>query len=308
MISGMRVSRSRVGWLVALAALSCVAVGSVGPAQGYVPTPPYLTCFNNGQAELALLENSLSPAVNTVVQVGAPVTFSGNSRVPVTFAVASSSALLSGPDIDSVLGTLQQGTSSYAFTSTTATTTPGVLVYWDASFSDATLNGCEGLTPTTYKTSVRTFTVVSSPPIEAEVVAKKQQEETGEAPAAGGLLLATTAVAVQDDRISLVELECLGSATCHDQLTLSAKIVRKVKGKKKPARTVRIGTASFSITGDEAKTVKVNLDAAGRALLSADHGRCSASLSLLDLAASLANTQTKTVQLVQQKAAKGKKR
>jgi hypothetical protein len=69
------------------------------------------------------------------------------------------------------------------------------------------------------------------------------------------------------------------------------------KGKKRPARTVRIGTAGFSIAGDEARTVKVDLDAAGSALLKADHGRLRASLAILELAPNPQNTQTKTVQL-----------
>jgi hypothetical protein len=49
-------------------------------------------------------------------------------------------------------------------------------------------------------------------------------------------------------------------------------------------------------------TVKVTLDAFGRALLGADHGRLRASLALLELAPSPENTQTKIVHLVQQKA------
>lgn len=63
-----------------------------------------------------------------------------------------------------------------------------------------------------------------------------------------------------------------------------------------------IGAASLSVPGDETKTVKIDIDAAGRALLSTDHGRCSASLEILELAPNPENTQTKTVHLVQRKA------
>jgi hypothetical protein len=122
-------------------------------------------------------KDPLNPAINTIVQAGTPVTFSGNSAASVTFAVASSPALLSSPDLDSGQGSVQPGASSYTLTSTKATATPGVLIYWDASFSNATLNGCKGLTPTTYTTSVRTLTVVSPPPTEAEVAAQKKQQE-----------------------------------------------------------------------------------------------------------------------------------
>jgi hypothetical protein len=68
------------------------------------------------------------------------------------------------------------------------------------------------------------------------------------------------------------------------------------------ARAVKIGTVSFSITGDEAKTVKVILTAAGHALLTADHGRLNASLMVLESSPVPSQTQTEKVQLVQQKA------
>jgi hypothetical protein len=254
----------------------------------------------------------MSPAINTFAQTGTPVTFSGNSGAPVTFAVASSAALLSSPDLGSGPGTLQPGTSSYTFTSTTATATSGVLVYWDASFSNATIAGCEGMTPKTYTTQVRTFTVVSpSPsPTETEAAAKKKQEEEASAKkkreeeAAVGtssVSLADAVITVQGNGVSLVKLDCLGSASCVGQLTLSVKVASKAKGRKMSARAVKIGTVSFSITGDEAKTVKVMLTAAGRALLTADHGRLNASLMVLEPSPAPPQRQTEKVQLVQQK-------
>lgn len=123
----------------------------------------------------------------------------------------------------------------------------------------------------------------------------------------GGVVLAGVAITVQGGGVSLVKLECLVSTSCQGQLTLSAKIASKIKGKKKLARTVTIGSKSFSIAGDETTAIKVNLDAAGHALLKADHGQLSASLAILELALNPENTQTKTVRLVQRKAAKGKK-
>ena len=142
---------------------------------------------------------------------------------------------------------------------------------------------------------------------EEEAAPKKKKEE---ALATGGIALADTTVTVQGGGVALVKLECLGGASCHGKLALSvsAKIAAtaKAKGKKRWARTVRIGTAVFSIAGDEAKTVKVNIDAAGRALLSTDRGRLSASLEILELAPRAETTQTKTVRLVREKADKGR--
>jgi hypothetical protein len=121
-------------------------------------------------------------------------------------------------------------------------------------------------------------------------------------PSTGSVSLADTAITVQGGRTSLVKLECLGSASCLGKLTLTANIAPKVKGKNKPARTVTIGTVSFSIPGDETETVKLTIDTAGRALLKADHWRLSASLALLELAPGAANMQVRTVRLVEQKA------
>jgi len=169
--------RSGVGWLLSLGALACAMAVPASPAHAS-GLPPWFKCFAAGNANRVALEASLSPANGATVQTGTPVTFSGSSTPPVTFAVASSTALLSSPDIDSGSGTLQPGTSTYTFTSTKATATPGT-VYWDASFSDATIAECAGESPTTFTTKARTFTVVSpSPPAtETEAAAKRKQEE-----------------------------------------------------------------------------------------------------------------------------------
>jgi Trypsin len=122
-------------------------------------------------------------------------------------------------------------------------------------------------------------------------------------PSTGHVSLAGTHITVQSSGVALMKLECIGTETCNGKLTLTAKRTVKAKGKKKGSeRTVTIGTVSFSIPGDETMAVKLELNSTGRALLKADHGRVSASLELLELAPSPENTQTKTVQLVQQKA------
>jgi hypothetical protein len=132
-------------------------------------------------------------------------------------------------------------------------------------------------------------------------------------PESGSVSLASTSVTVQSNGAALVKLNCLGVAECKGKLTLTAKMASKTKGKKKPARTATatattIGAVSFSIAGDETKTVKVELNAPGRMLLKADHGRCDASLEILELAPGAPNKQTKTVRLVQEKAAQTKQR
>jgi len=148
--------------------------------------PLWAICADSTEAaELSTPHLTASPANGATVQASTPVTFSvkafsGESDYALTFSVASSPALLSTPDIDSGLGSLQPGTSLYTFTSTKATATPGT-IYWAASFT-FTPEDCEK--PTTFTTPAHTLTVISPPPTAAETAAKKKREE--EAPAGTG--------------------------------------------------------------------------------------------------------------------------
>jgi hypothetical protein len=120
----------------------------------------------------------------------------------------------------------------------------------------------------------------------------------------GGIVsLASTRIMVQSAGTALVPLDCLGIASCNGKLTLTAKSTVRTKHRgKRHSRAVTIGVASFSIAGDEAKTVKIRLDSTGRKVLSRDHRRLVAGLAILELAPSSQDTQVKTVQLVQEKA------
>jgi len=135
----------------------------------------------------------------------------------------------------------------------------------------------------------------------AEATARREREEQ-EAEKAG-ISLSSLTVVVEHGSTALIKLECLGIAACKGKVTLTAKSTVETRGAKgKKAHPAMIGTASFLMAGDEAKTIKLKLDAAGRALLKADHGRWSVSLALLELAPGPENTQTTAVHLAQQKA------
>lgn len=235
--------------------------------------------------------------------VGDPVTFSGSSGSPVAFAVASSPALLSSPDIDSGLGYGQPEPMSsgrddmYTFASTKATVTART-VYWDASFSNANIPECAGSPASTYTTKARALTVLappSSPPTPTPTPAATPAT-TG--PESGAVSLISASIAVQGSGMALVKLDCAGSMACEGELTLTAA----AKGRKKRAvSTVMIGSASFSISGGETKTVEIKLDGTGRALLGTGHGRLGAHLAILGLEATPIQTLPKSVQLVQRK-------
>jgi hypothetical protein len=148
--------------LLALGLSACVMVVSAAPAQAYdAETSPWDQCVVSSGANMGVLEYTLRPSDKATIEAGSQVTFTGESKSPVTFAVASSPALLSSPDIDGGPGSVQTRTSpsTYTFTSTRVTAAPRT-VYWTASFSSTGLAECAGLSATTYTTSVRTLTVL----------------------------------------------------------------------------------------------------------------------------------------------------
>jgi hypothetical protein len=169
-VIGISYPRKGIVSLIAVAALllAFVGLGLCGrpssSAYAYTVGPPSegTICAVAGIAAVAALEAHLSPASGTSVQAGSSVTFSGEASAPVTVSIASSSELLSNPDIDTGLATPGTQPDSYTFTSTKAAATPRT-VYWQASFSDATLSGCEGVSSGTLTTQPRTLTVVPAP-------------------------------------------------------------------------------------------------------------------------------------------------
>jgi hypothetical protein len=76
---------------------------------------------------------------------------------------------------------------------------------------------------------------------------------------------------VEHGRAALVKLECLGIAACKGKLTLMATgaAARMSMGnsKRKSMHPRAIGTAFYSIEGDEEKTVDMTLNQLGRALI-----------------------------------------
>lgn len=135
----------------------------------------------------------------------------------------------------------------------------------------------------------------------AAAAAKKHQEEEtsaqqGQAEAAAGasVSLDGSAIAVQTNGQATVKLTCVGAGVCGGKLTLIAKSTAK-KGKK--VKTETVGTAAFSVSAGKTTTVKLALNATGRALLVAARGRLSARLTILQLEPEPAQPQTKTVSL-----------
>jgi hypothetical protein len=142
---------------------------------------------------------------------------------------------------------------------------------------------------------------------EEEVIIKRENEEAAaanrkheeEAAGTGSVSLDGSTITVQSSGAAGIKLTCTGTGTCRGKLTLTAKGTAK-KGKK--GKTETIGTASFSIPAGTTVTIKLKLNAAGKTLLSADHGRLGATLSILKSSPAPSQTHTDSVHLVQQKA------
>jgi phosphodiesterase/alkaline phosphatase D-like protein len=107
--------------------------------------------------------------------------------------------------------------------------------------------------------------------------------------------LESLTVAVWSEGMAAVKLGWIetGTDTCSGKLTLRAK----VKDRNQRPKTMLIGTGSFSLPVEGTKIVRLKLDSVGRALLSAAHGRLSASLSILKLFPGPSAAQTEAVQL-----------
>jgi PKD repeat protein len=137
---------------------------------------------------------------------------------------------------------------------------------------------------------------------EEEAAAKKKKEEEVKAAATGSVSLAGASIVVQGNYWAALELKCAGIATCLGRLTLTVRTRGggESKGKKKRTATT-IGAGSFSIPAGKTVTVDVGLNSLGRALLSSDHGRLNASLTIVKSSQSPSQTHTDSVQLVRQK-------
>jgi len=117
-------------------------------------------------------------------------------------------------------------------------------------------------------------------------------------------------ITVQGNGEAEVKLSCTGTGMCAGKLTLTElRLAVKIlleKGKrttpKTKTKTETLGTATFFIPAGKTATIELKLNAVGRALLGAAHGRLSASLTVLKSAPGPTQTLTEDVQLVQRRA------
>jgi hypothetical protein len=136
----------------------------------------------------------------------------------------------------------------------------------------------------------------------AAAAAKKHGEEAAApraketAPDTAGVALAGSTLAVRGAGEAAVKLTCSGRGTCSGKLTLTGKGIAKTSRKLKI-----IGTATFSVRAGQTAAVKLALNATGKALLAAAHGRLRATITILDSSPTPSRTHSDAVELVLQK-------
>ena len=111
--------------------------------------------------------------------------------------------------------------------------------------------------------------------------------------------LVSSAIAVQRNGWALVKLSCAGTAKCAGNLKLTAKT--RARKKRQPAKAKVIATSNFTVAANATATIKLKLDAAGRALLNAAHGRLSATLTILKSSPAPSQKETKSIRLTQRR-------
>jgi hypothetical protein len=110
----------------------------------------------------------------------------------------------------------------------------------------------------------------------------------------------SSTITVLSGGTALARLDCVGQATCHGRIALTAKRTVKSKGKT-TSRRVTVGTASFSIPREQAVTARVKLGPVGRSLLAAARGHLAARLTILGIETLPMPAQVRAVSLVLQK-------
>ena len=122
----------------------------------------------------------------------------------------------------------------------------------------------------------------------------QKEEPKGEQPAAKSSISSTATKLSFSGGSAVVKLDCSGAATCKGKLTLTAVETVKVKGKSKK-KTVTLGSATFTVAGGRAGTIKIKLSPYGRAQVKSTHGHLKASLAIVGIETEPTHKRTETV-------------
>jgi 6-phosphogluconolactonase len=242
--------------------------------------------FSPGGGLLAAANGGGSVSVFSTSSTPAPITVVGSQAIAFT-SHAPTTAVVAGPSY-AVAATGGASGNPVTFSSATS----GVCAVSGSTVSfvgagictlDANQAGNSDYTPA--PTATQSFVVAAR------------------AAATGNIAPDGSTITVQRNHEALIKVTCTGTATCSGRVTITVK--RTIgKGKKRHTKTQTIGTATFSIPAGTSETVRLTLNGAGRALLSAAHGHLSSTLTILKASPSPSKTQTHGVDLVMAKSRK----
>jgi hypothetical protein len=156
----------RLTFLPPVAIFIALTVGGGAPTANAATYPPYLVCAWNALDNRWTLEESLRPAEGALALPGSTVRFTGRSKAPLRFQIASSKAALASPDVDAGAGTEEAPAAAgdlprFSFLSMAAAARARTL-YWTASFSNSAIVGCAGQPEQTYTTITRKLVISDS--------------------------------------------------------------------------------------------------------------------------------------------------
>jgi hypothetical protein len=263
----------------------------------------------SADAKVALV-GAPNEAVGKVVGIGSVWAYSADPRPLITQVRPTKGPAAGGTEVR-ITGTNFEEVSSVRFGATSARFTvenSNSIVAFSPSGTgvvDITVTNAPG-TSTTQEAD--RFTYIGSEPASGGTV--ELTAAAGGTTGAGGGVLAFSAqggacrvslvkrsILVKSHSRAVLKLTSKGPGTCRGKL----KLFVKVKAAKGRAKTKTIATGSFSIAAGKARTITLKLNATGRALLSAGHGRLSARLSILRVSPAPRVTLTSAVRLASQK-------
>jgi hypothetical protein len=199
--------------------------------------------------------------------------------------------------IDSTSGTVLQASGSSTYQLSQADV--GRTIYCEVQASNA---GGTGVVRTS---SLRAIESGPPPPPPPPPPTPSSPQPPAPQPAGGvqgvmfhseGVALFGTRATVQSGTV-LVKLACKEVERCDGMLVLSIKQTTRSRHRRRSSHMVKLGTATYDMTTGATATVKIHLNAAGRALLSAAHGHLGASLSIEEIEGP---TTTDALQLIAQ--------
>ncbi len=140
---------------------------------------------------------------------------------------------------------------------------------------------------------------------------KTTEDESGTRPLAPGMTtspekttalsasvsLVSRAITVQRNGRAAVKLSCTGTVKCVGSLELTTKT--RPRKKRHPGKTEIIAISKFAVAPDTTAIIELKLNAAGRSLLKAAHGRLSASLTVMETSPAPSHIDKQSVRLSQ---------